>query len=103
MYFKWCGYFYWKCVLGISNVKILVKNEKNLLVLVGYIFDKNNVLYKKEIGYYIVVNVKGNNVRDGYLINLRIIGVLFNNVMIKYDGVYCINGYRWIIYIVNNG
>ncbi|MEZ2051855.1 SH3 domain-containing protein, partial [Staphylococcus aureus] len=26
-----------------------------------------------------------------------------NNATIKYDGAYCINGYRWITYIANNG
>ncbi|GAB5737549.1 SH3 domain-containing protein [Staphylococcus aureus] len=69
----------------------------------GYTLDKNNVPYKKETGYYTVANVKGNNVRDGYSTNSRITGVLPNNATIKYDGAYCINGYRWITYIANNG
>lgn len=70
----------------------------------GYTLDKNNnVPYKKEIGYYTVANVKGNNVRDGYSTNSRITGVLPNNATIKYDGAYCINGYRWITYIANSG
>ena len=29
--------------------------------------------------------------------------VLPNNATIKYDGAYCINGYRWITYIANSG
>lgn len=62
-----------------------------------------NVPYKKETGYYTVANVKGNNVRDGYSTNSRITGVLPNNATIKYDGAYCINGYRWITYIANSG
>ena len=41
--------------------------------------------------------------RDGYSTNSRITGVLPNNATIKYDGAYCINGYRWITYIANNG
>lgn len=69
----------------------------------GYTLDKNNVPYKKETGNYTVANVKGNNVRDGYSTNSRITGVLPNNATIKYDGAYCINGYRWITYIANNG
>nr|HCD1019402.1 amidase [Staphylococcus aureus] len=47
---KWCGYFYWKCVSGISNVKTPAKNEKNSPVPAGYTLDKNNVPYKKETG-----------------------------------------------------
>ncbi|NFV93225.1 amidase [Staphylococcus aureus] len=100
---KWCGYFYWKCVSGISNVKTPAKNEKNSPVPAGYTLDKNNIPYKKETGYYTVANVKGNNVRDGYSTNSRITGVLPNNATIKYDGAYCINGYRWITYIANSG
>ncbi|MCT7423276.1 SH3 domain-containing protein, partial [Escherichia coli] len=69
----------------------------------GYTLDKNNVPYKKETGNYTVANVKGNNVRDGYSTNSRITGVLPNNATIKYDGAYCINGYRWITYIANSG
>ncbi|WP_192867694.1 SH3 domain-containing protein, partial [Staphylococcus aureus] len=61
------------------------------------------VPYKKETGNYTVANVKGNNVRDGYSTNSRITGVLPNNATIKYDGAYCINGYRWITYIANSG
>ncbi len=41
--------------------------------------------------------------RDGYSTNSRITGVLPNNATIKYDGAYCINGYRWITYIANSG
>ncbi|HDE0811492.1 TPA: N-acetylmuramoyl-L-alanine amidase, partial [Staphylococcus aureus] len=85
-----------------SNVKAPVKNDKNPPVPAGYTLDKNNVPYKKETGYYTVANVKGNNVRDGYSTNSRITGVLPNNATIKYDGAYCINGYRWITYIANS-
>ncbi|WP_370695611.1 MAP domain-containing protein, partial [Staphylococcus aureus] len=39
---KGCGYFYWKCVSGSSNVKTPAKKEKNPPVPAGYTLDKNN-------------------------------------------------------------
>ena len=69
----------------------------------GYTLDKNNVPYKKELVITQLPMLKGNNVRDGYSTNSKITGVLPNNATIKYDGAYCINGYRWITYIANSG
>ncbi|EEV81730.1 LOW QUALITY PROTEIN: phage amidase, partial [Staphylococcus aureus A6224] len=43
------GYFYWKCVSGISNVKTPAKNEKNSPVPAGYTLDKNNDRIKKRL------------------------------------------------------
>lgn len=60
-------------------------------------------MYRIKKRLVITANVKGNNVRDGYSTNSRITGVLPNNATIKYDGAYCINGYRWITYIANSG
>ena len=60
-------------------------------------------LTKKESGKYTVTTVKGNNVRTSYNTTATITGVLPNGTSIIYDGAYCINGYRWITYIANNG
>lgn len=86
-----------------SSKKPKPKDEKKPVVPNGYVLDKNGVPYKKESGKYTVTTVKGNNVRTSYNTTATITGVLPNGTSIIYDGAYCINGYRWITYIANNG
>ena len=86
-----------------SSKKPKSKDEKKPVVPNGYVLDKNGIPYKKVANIQYTTFMLVYNVRTSYNTTATITGVLPNGTSIIYDGAYCINCYRWITYIANNG